>query len=289
MRFFLFLTFFISSLLLFAYNANALSITPTRYAVTLEPGAEHQVTITIINDSATAANLKTLIEPFSIDTVTGRPLFGGSDDAVAWIDISPRKFALGPGEQTTITFAIRIPKDAEPGAHYLGLFAQSQSSAGTGITAGSKIGSLLFLYVAGDARESLVRRSFLSTQRLYFFSSPTISLDVINDGTIHVVPTGDIVLWDMWDRKIDSVSVNPKNIKVFPRTSFHRFFTYKDLSSAVVGPVTAYATLQYGLTNQTMTATTTFWMIPVPLVVAVVVVFLCIYFIFFYRRLRTKV
>lgn len=283
MRYFIFLPLAILGLLWSAQSTQALSITPTKQAITVEPGAQQDVRVTIINEGPTATVLKTLVDPFSSDTATGLPVFGESDEAAAWVDILPRKLTLRPGEQTDVTYTIRVPKNAEPGAHYLGLFAQTQSEE-VGIAAGTRIGSLLFLYVAGDVQESLLRRNFSATKSFFISSDPTISLQMVNEGTIHVVPTGEIVIQDMWDRRIEVRPINPENRKVLPRAVFDRSFVFSDLPIAVIGPVTAYASVNYGLTNQTMTASTTFWVLPVPILIATLIICACILFLLFYRR-----
>jgi len=258
---FLFVILFSVFFFLPAYCTHAFSIEPTKQTISIDPGVEATVFVTVLNSEKKVITVEPDIDSFSVDSATGLSEFGIQDDAEDWVHATPKSATLSPGEQQVFAYTITVPKNAVPGAHYLGLFAKSTSTNGT-VEAQSRVGSLLFLYVAGEIRESLLRDTFFSGRSYFFGQTPTIFLQLTNNGNIHVVPQGELVAIDMFGKEVWRGPVNEKNIKVFPRETFERTIQLESLPKTVFGLVYVSLHVRYGLTEQVFTMGTSFWLIP---------------------------
>ena len=257
------LTFFAALVLsvVLVSGADAVTISPTKQSLTLNAGETKTVFVTVTNDSAENVTLTSSVDPFTVDSDTGTALFGQSDVAQRWISISPRNATVRANAQERIAFTISVPEDAPPESHYLGLFAETKPADGD-VVAGTRIGSLLFLYVAGSFQESFVPQDFSPDRPVVFAAAPSVFLHAINEGNIHVIPQGEVVATDVFGRVVAGIRLNEEQIKVFPKKSFVRPILFDNLPKTVVGPLDVRVRIVYGLSEQTFFSHTRVWVFP---------------------------
>lgn len=261
----------ISSILLYffvlAESAQALTISPLRHTVVIDPGQSQTVILTITNDSDKTISFTPEIDAFQLEAQTGTAIFGARDEAVSWVEPAERQLTVRPGATRAIAFRINVPKEAEPGSHYLALFVSQAPAVGT-IGVGARVGALLFLHVAGEVREELTREDFFSTRAWYTKPPLTLSLWLRNNGTIHVVPVGEVLL-QKGGRVIDRQNLNTGERKILPGARWEENYQFEKLAWRDVGRIEAVASLQYGLTRQPIVDRVAFWYLPAGLLLVI--------------------
>lgn len=250
-------------------NVEALTISPLRHTVVIDPGQSQTVSLTITNDGNKTITLVPEIDAFQLDPQIGTAVFGARDEAVSWVEPAERQLTVRSGATRETVFQINVPKEAEPGSHYLALFANQAPAAGT-IGVGARVGALLFLHVAGEVREELTREDFFSTRAWYAKPPLTLSLWLRNNGTIHVVPVGEVLL-QKGGQVIDRQSLNTGERKILPGARWEESYQFEKLAWRDVGRIEAVASLQYGLTRQPIVDRVAFWYLPAGLLVTIAV------------------
>ncbi len=279
-------SFFLLMFLFLPDYALALSISPPRQTVVIDPGKSSAVELTMQNDTKANISIQPDIDAFRIDPDTGRAVFGSADAAKQWITWKADAVALAPGEKKTITFSIVVPAEAEPGGHYLGLLAKAGGNGAVGLS--SRAGSLLFLYVGGRAEESLAKKLFFSDHAWYWSLPLHFFLSLENTGNIHVLPEGGLVIANMRGERILTQPINPERKKLLPHGTWRETYTIHGLSWRDTGPLTATVFVQYGVTRQQMVDTISFWYVPIWLAAPGLIIFLLLFFLWWQFRKRKK-
>jgi hypothetical protein len=206
-----------------------------------------------------------------------------------WITEIP-KLSLTPRQIVEVPITINVPSNASPGGYYavVRFTAQAANPEKSGVSLSASLGALVFLKVNGDAKEQLEISEF-STQQdgknaWLFESSPVSFLERIkNTGTIHAQPTGKVTIKDAFGKVVATVNINLEGSNVLPEQT--RRFTGK-LDSTVIGNrmlfgrYTAELTVSYGSKGQTLTSTTSFWVIPYRLILFIIFAFIVLFFAF---------
>lgn len=258
-------------------EAITLSISPTIFDMSAEPGQTWNSTLRVIN-----------VNPFDLtvyaDVVNFAPQGEGGDgrflpvidseadgDTLAeWITIS-REPIIVPREQTMeIPLSVHVPVDASPGGHFAAILVGTKPIQGSPeeakIQTAQMVTSLFFSRVAGDVIESGSIREF--TTEKTFLNSPeaTFSLRFENKGNVHLQPRGEIKILNMWGEERGIIPINQytKYGNVLPNSIRKFSFTWKgEWSISDIGKYRAIATLGYGTDEKKFTtAQTTFWVIP---------------------------
>lgn len=260
---------------------NGMTISPLRQSLILDPGGKETISIVVKNDTTSAVRIVGDIDAFSIDEKTGRPIFGRTDEAESWIDARDARATLQGGEEKELVFHITVPPDAVPGGHYLGLFARTEPPQGV-VGIGSRVGSLLFLYVGGEVQEILTRTAFTTDRSWYTKGPAKIFLQMVNSGSIHSVPTG-IVRVETWrGRTVASFPINPNKRKILPGGAWDEAYTVDQFALKDTGPLLVTVLLRYGIMNQEQSDVLAMWFLPLPLL-AFGILLLCVFVFLLYR------
>ena len=283
----LFFSLFVGSFF-FAGVSHAFQVSPVRQTIVLDPGSTQIIPLTVINDSDAQQIFTPELSAFGVDSKTGSPIFDQPDEATGWFRVLPERLLLQPGQTGTFSFTVSIPGAAEVKSHYLGLFARAQPTHGQ-IGVSTRLGSLLFLHISGEAREELVRRTFDSN---VFFSRDgraSVQLALENVGTIHVVPDGVVTVRNRSGQTIQTFPLNPDGRKILPGGMFEASYSVEGVGD--IGPVHVSVDLGYGATKKELHDTTTFWYVPSALYyagIALLGMVLLIGLILFGKRYKNK-
>lgn len=283
MRFFGFLFFLFLPALV-----SALTVSPLRQTIVVDQGEEDRVRIEVTNNSTDAVMLVPEVDAFSLDE-KGRPIFGAADAAIFWVRPEPRKLLIRPKETKSLVFVAPVPKNAEPGAHYLGLFATQKPPEG-GVGIGSRVGSLLFLYVSGEYPEELQKVEF-GSNRLWYLEPPMeLRLALRNTGKIHVVPQGLLAVRNGRGEAVGQFLINEEKQKVLPGAVWRASYKLPLPALLDAGKLTAVVNVQYGSGNQHIFDAITFWYAPreVVILVAVFAVLAAVFLIFLYKTQKKR-
>lgn len=269
--------------------AQGLQISPALVELNAERGKTYTVSLKVINVTLTKLQYTATVNDFHAKDETGSPqvvldsTLPPNASIVSWVS-TPSDFILDTHESRDVTAQITVPTNAEPGGHYgvLRFSGHAPELKDTGVGLSASAGMLMLIRVSGDIKETASLASFYTAndgnQTSLFEASPINFVTRIkNDGNIHVKPTGEISILDMFGNSVASVPVNDTKSNVLP-DSIRRFDdTYK--SGWMFGMYTANLTLGYGTKGQAITNTITFWVIPYKLILISLLILATVIFI----------
>lgn len=272
----------------------ALEIAPPVLNLKADPGETVKTTINLRDVSTSSLVVRNQINDFVAYGEDGTPkiLLDDTEETSpyslkAWVQPLPQ-LTLKPKEVNKLPLTIRVPKSAAPGGYYavIRFTASAPGLDGTGVSLSASLGTLVLLRVNGEAKEAMSVEEFSATkngEKNWLFESQPIKFvtRVRNNGSVHEQPTGQIAVKDMFGNAVANVNVNLNQSNVLP-ASVRRFEPILDSSvignRLLLGRYTADLKLTYGANGQTLSASTSFWVIPYRLI-AFAIVLLVIAFI----------
>ncbi|OGH10255.1 MAG: hypothetical protein A2152_00850 [Candidatus Levybacteria bacterium RBG_16_35_6] len=166
-----------------------------------------------------------------------------------------------------------VPEDAKPGGRYFGIYFEPTSSIPTplksdkeaGTSTKSRLAGLVYVRVAGPITENASIIKF-QTPSFIEYGPVKVTSEIINRGSYHITPKGQVVLYDWLGRKIDIKALEEANI--FPDSS--RIFTNDLGKQLMFGKFKVELTATYGETGQVLTASTSFFAFPVRIALVII-------------------
>ena len=271
----------------FAQDSLTLSVSPTLFEMTANPGQTWESKIKVINSNPYDIDVYTDTLHFAPQGESGQPKFfpvlkkeTGGQTLAEWINIK-RDVITIPAEQTLeIPFSITVPENAPPGGHYAAISVGTKSlNAGdrkTQVETSQVVTSLIFLRVTGDVKEEGVIREFRSQSLIAERPEMEFVLRFQNKGNVHLLPRGDIRIFNMWGQERGVIPINRQTMfgNVLPNSV--RKYTFKwsgQWSLADIGRYKAIVTLAYGQNGTKFAdAETAFWVLPWKIILTVLLV-----------------
>lgn len=176
---------------------------------------------------------------------------------------------------------IKIPANASPGGYYgvVRFTATPPELKGTGVSLSASLGSLILIKVNGHVKESMAIEEFSVNHNgktgSVFESTPIEFVERLkNNGNIHEQPSGQVVITDMFGKKVAAVNINLPPRNVLPQ-SIRKFNQPLDDSvignKQLFGRYTAELRVTYGDSKTVVTSNLTFWVIPYTLIGLIIV------------------
>lgn len=261
-----------------ANSGQALEIAPPVLNLTANPGQTIKSQISLRDVSPTKLVVTGQINDFIAAGEDGTPKILMDDEDIDnpyslkdWI--SPlAQLTLEPRQVKNLPITIKVPANASPGGYYgvVRFTAKPPDLEGTGVSLSASLGALVLLKVNGDVKESLTIEEFSVQNRgkagTLFESTPLTFVERIkNTGSIHDAPRGQVTVTDMFGKKVAAVNVNlpPRNILPGSIRKFEQPLDNTVIGSKqLFGRYKADLKITYGSTNQTLTNSVTFWVIP---------------------------
>jgi hypothetical protein len=261
-------------------GGNALKISPVRDDLTMDPGTTKTVDVYITNLTSVPAALHGAANDFTSDgTESGQPAII-LDETKSAPSHSLRQFVapigdftLGPGAQKDIKVVVTVPKGVAGGGYYGAIrFYPQQLIGSKSLNLAASVGSLILLKVNGAVNEQMNVASFdvrRGDNAAFFFTSNKNLTNVVrfqNTGNIQLEPFGKLQL-QRFGKTVAEYEVNTNDPKanVLP-DSIRRFDTSLP-NAGSFGKFTLIGNFGYGSTGQLITATATFYVVPVGYVV----------------------
>lgn len=291
-----------------AASVNGTRIAPVRTELVMQPGSTKIVSVYVRNMTQDAGAVKAVVNDFdAADDESGSPallLNGESNDKHGlkrFMTITEAPIQLDPKEQKEVKVTITIPKGTAGGGYYGAVRFVPTSSDGNGanVSLSGSVGSLILVKVPGDVTEKLTLVSLDARQnqppndvpRTIFTSGKDIyaTVRIRNEGNIQEQPFGKVIVkkgGQVVGKYELNASDQPGN--VLP-DSIRKFqIKLKDVDS--FGKYTIEGNFGYGSSGQLLTGKTTFYVIPVWMIVSGLVVLLAIAgaAIWYSRRSRVK-
>lgn len=258
--------------------SQSLEVSPPSQEVKANPGQTISVKTKVRNASRSTTPIKVRVEDFTASGEEGQvALVETPYSLVSWTRISPETFSLSPGQQKEVTATISVPQDAAGGRYGSFVFsiAEPDSKPGTAGVA-QELASLFLVRISGPVSENLSLTEF--TAPSFSESAPIIfSMKFENKGNIHLKPNGLINVRNIFGQTQKDVVFRGEN--VFPQATRSQKAVLDN--EFLIGPFTAQAVLYYGGKNETLTATTSFFVFPARLAAAILLI---LYVLYIFRR-----
>ncbi len=265
-----------------AQDKVALTAIPPRLgddgSLTGAPGEKLQVQLRVRNITETTIPVVTSIEDFILDEDGETPISINDNvsnrwSLASWVTATPTEHEIGPKSTEGINVLIEIPEDALPGGHYAmvlhtpGLANPSldENSGESASAVNQRVGTLLYVVVKGPINEEAYIRDF-NIPGFSEYGPVPFDFTIENNSDIHITPQMSVEYYNMFNQKVDTIPVGPKNI--FPLSS--RDFSGKWDRIWGFGRYTAKLTMSYGSQGSIVVANTNFWLFPVKIVLAAI-------------------
>lgn len=269
-----------------AIDQASLTAIPTRLgddnSVKIKPGEIRQVEVRVVNSGTRPMTIATDALDFTVGEDGATPVAitetveGANRWSLAsWLTMTPNEQTLGPGQMGVINVLIQVPEDALPGGHYAmithrpsaGPIDAEENTAASAIN--QRVGTLLYVVVDGPINEEAYITNFIIPKYLEFGPVP-FSFTIDNRSDIHITPQMGLTITNMFGQEVETIQPETKN--VFPFTSRSIEGEWERIWG--IGKYNAELKMSYGETGKVVISKTSFWLIPIKLVIAALIVLL---------------
>jgi len=278
-------------------SGNGLRVSPVRTDISLSAGQSETISVFVQNVTSSPANLQAIVNDFTADTnESGAPRiyvnnqYAPTNSLKRFVQPIPH-FTVGPNASKEIPVTITVPKGTAGGGYY-GVVRFAPVSAGGGtVSLSASVGSLILATVQGNIVDNLKIASFdvrsISTdssgkthERAGFVFNSTKNLNLVirlsNQGNVQEQPFGKVQLKDRSGKVLAVYEVNDTQPRGNILPNSIRRFDIPLTKVGSFGKYTVVGNLGYGTKGQLLTATTTFYVIPIGLIFAALVLLLVI-------------
>lgn len=237
----------------------SLSVSPAIGEWVVAPGQSQTRTVRVSNLTNDPLPISSVVRGLDVQekiATTDRTIF----DASTWFHVEDGDFILPSNQNKIITVKVTVPKNAEPGGHYATVFFQQllPSSGDTfdPTTLVGRVGVLGFVTVKGTITKKVTAPKSPFTRRDN--GSNELVATLLNQGNIHVLPTGEFIVKD-WHNHVISHLPFDKGL-LLPRTQREYMALWHPPK---FGKVTITANITYGEAHQKVgVPAVTLWFLP---------------------------
>lgn len=208
-----------------------------------------------------------------------------------WFIISNPTLDVPARATREVTYAIDIPVNAEPGGRYGSVVFSTippRLPAGqSGASIQQRVAALVFQRINGDANEDLSVASFKAEKDMYETGPVKLITRVKNNGNVHEKPTGTITIKNMLGLTVAKVKLDEHFVIPGAIRKLTNDWPTGKNQPFLFGRYTAEMTASYA-GNKTISATTSFTVIPWRLLAVIAVVLIVLFLIFWRGRKRLK-
>lgn len=174
-----------------AKAAQAITITPTSIDKVIIPGQTLKGQTQVLNQADSPFDYKVYAAPYSVTGEEYDPSFTpipGVTNVASWFTLKTAKTRLEPYSTSALDYSITVPANTKPGGYYAVIFAETESKVeGTGVTTQKRVGTVVYIRVAGDA----VEQGGVTSWIVPWFQEPNLmqTLRLENTGSVHYSAT----------------------------------------------------------------------------------------------------
>lgn len=276
---------------------NGIKVSPVRTEITMNPGESRTISLTVQNITSTSSEYQAIVNDMVAKGENGQAAlileadqYAPSHSLKRYISTIPNTL-IEAGKYKEVKATITIPKNAAGGGYYGAVrFVPAGTQIDKNVTLSASVASIILVRVNGDVTENMVIDSFDVRKGANglggssFFTTNKGLYSVVrfsNKGNVHEQPFGKIRLLK-GSKVLQETEINKSDPRgnVLP-DSVRRFDTELTKIGAF-GKYTVQGNFGYGANGQLLSATTSFWVVPLPLIVAVlglIVVVLALIFV----------
>lgn len=292
-------------------GGEALKVSPVRWDITVDPGETKVIDLYVQNLTDVAVRLHPAINDFvASDDEDGTPKIILEEDKFAPSHSFKRfvkpmsDFSVQPHELKNVKATVVVPKNAAGGGYFGAVRfspASNSDSDDKNVNLTASVGSLILMKVNGEITEKVSVASFdvrkktasktIPDKPAKFFTDNKdlkVVLRVKNEGNVQVGPFGTVIV-KKGGKKIDQIQINNQDPRQQVLPDSVRRFEVDMTKIGSFGKYTVEGSFGYGSAGELITTSTTFYIVPVFVVVSAisVVVFLVLAFVFVPRMVRS--
>lgn len=269
---------------------------PLRFEEIVEPG---QVLTKYIKITNTAENSQTFyIYPMDFKGKgEGGEAFlmpSGAEEGPylsSWVQATKEGVSFQAGEEKQIPITFKVPANIGPGGYYGAIVVGPQPpkidpKEGVALALTHQVAVLALFYVKGDVVEEARIREF-STEKIFYNAPFDVKFitRIENLGNVHIKPVGAIEIKNFFGKKVEALILNKTGANILPKSI--RRFENSWVGDIGFGRYTASLVFTFGATVseggkgiQTLTAQTSFWILPWKVIIPVILIFLFLILLF---------
>ncbi len=209
---------------------NGLSIGPFLQEVTLTPAqADSSFIITLTNTTVADLPLRLSVVDFGAANENGAVTFLPTTDNLqrkyglaSWMSLEKDSLVLAHGTSQRVKVTIENKASLSPGGHYGAVIFQVDNKLGSNdiqpqVDFTKAVSTLVLVKKTGGERQSLTLSSTTWTGPP--FNSPTdVYMRFLNNGNVHMAPTGDVTVSDMFGGTVSKALINPEQTVILPES-----------------------------------------------------------------------
>ena len=264
-----------------SFEAKALTVAPAIIEINSIPGQVVEQEIIIANTSFEDKVYELSTLKFEAGDEIGTPSFLSYQEDHSglpeWIDFPQWQIVVPAGGVVATTASIAIPGSAKAGGYYAAIIVTDPTVTNFGeVGVNVQVASLVLLNVVGDVVEQAAILDFTTqdwTNRLPI----DFQYRVQNQGNVHFKPQGTISVRNMLGGEVVQIDANPDQGNVLPmstrqlksqwsRTVSDELGFFGEVKNEwlnfALGRYGATIELSYSDTQDSVTATTSFWVFP---------------------------
>jgi len=276
---------------------NGYRSSPVRTDLTVTPGKSTVVPVYLQNASSAVEHVQTIVNDFEAPTnESGNPvlLLNGATAPThslkRFVTVENPTFTLQPGQQTTVNILIKVPAGTAGGGYYGAVrFAPLGANGDKNVNLSASVASLVLLTVPGNLVEQVSIAGFGVAQGA---NNNNIGDIFLNNKNLHVITrfdnTGNVqeqpfgkILLKRGSNSLQNITINTASPPGNVLPSSIRLFSYNLTKVGWYGKYKVLGNFGYGSKGQLLTATATFWVIPIIFIIIAVLIILLILFLIF--------
>lgn len=264
--------------LAYAESPEGVELSPAIFEDRVDPGKTYEFVLKVRNESETEKTFYLSTKDITGIDESGRPQFATGADGEptvynlsSWIQVSTEPITIPGGVTQSVPFTVVVPEDATPGSHFGAIFTDilPPRLRTTGAGVGFSVGSLINLQISGAIVEDARLRAFATEKLVYNTLPATFETRFENLGNTLMRPTGFVSVVDMFGKEVANLRINENGAGVFPQSERTYSVAWQQ-EGLVFGRYQAILSLVYGGdVRKTISASTSFWVLPVNLIVTV--------------------
>ncbi len=277
---------FVYSVQVHAQDVTSITVFPAVQDVKVTPGEKTRAQVTFYNrsDQVTVGDVK--VADFVVVDKQGKteiiedPKLKPKYSASSWVRLSDDFIAIPKNESVGLNLFITPPNDLTSCGYYALVYFQpnpgvikrlgAKTESASAIT--SKIGAILNFTVQGKQCQELVSITNLSAPFFSEYGPVPVTLDLLNNGDIHLSPKGTVFATNVLGAYVDQQSL--KELRIFPERTKEYQLTLG--GKWMLGRYKIVSNISYGQTPKTASAIAYVWVFPwrVALLVALTLIVL---------------
>lgn len=285
-------------------GGSGLSISPTRYELTVNPGKADAFEVTLKNISGVDILARAVVNDFESNNETGEPKIivdpkVQSPNSVRDLLVGVSDIELKKDETKKFSIAVQVPENATSGAYY-GVIRYTAEQINKDpaverqVALNASLGLIVLIQVPGNITEQVQAQKIRAERNgrgsSFFFSPPTqAAVTLKNTGNGFAKPFGRVTV-TKGGEEVYSYEMNNTDPRsnILPGAS--RTFKDEIKNVSKLGRYTLTANISYGKGGDILTLKTSFWVFPMWFVLTILVVFIALAIAGFllYRRISRK-